>query len=47
MDEAHEGDHPPCFTPVASPQSDGISEAFGKTPKRDRLRVSPRRQNRA
>ena len=25
----------PCFTPVQSPQSDGISEAFVKTLKRD------------
>jgi transposase InsO family protein len=24
-----------CFTPVRSPQSNGIFEAFGKTPKRD------------
>jgi transposase InsO family protein len=39
----------PCFTPVASPESNGMSEAFVKTLKRDYLRVSPgaRRQNRA
>lgn len=30
----------PCFTPVASPQSNGISEAFVKTFKRDYVRVS-------
>ena len=30
-----------CFTPVASPQSNGISEAFVKTLKRDYLRVNP------
>ena len=31
----------PCFTPVASPESNGMSEAFVKTLKRDDLRVSP------
>ena len=31
----------PCFTPVASPESNGMSEAFVKTFKRDYLRVSP------
>jgi putative transposase len=31
----------PCFTPVASPESNGMSEAFVKTLKRDHLRVSP------
>ena len=31
----------PCFTPVASPESNGRSEAFVKTLKRDHLRVSP------
>ena len=31
----------PCFTPVQSPQSNGISEAFVKTLKRDYLRISP------
>jgi len=31
----------PCFTPVASPQSNGISEAFVKTLKRDYVRVNP------
>jgi transposase InsO family protein len=31
----------PCFTPVQSPQSNGISEAFVNTLKRDYLHVSP------
>lgn len=31
----------PCFTPVASPESNGMSEALVKTLKRDYLRVSP------
>ena len=31
----------PCFTPVQSPESNGISEAFVKTFKRDYVRVSP------
>jgi len=31
----------PCFTPVASPESNGISEAFVKTMKRDYVRVRP------
>ena len=31
----------PCFTPVASPQSNGMSEAFVKTLKRDCARVNP------
>lgn len=31
----------PCFTPVASPQSNGISEAFVNTLKRDYVRVTP------
>ena len=31
----------PCFTPVASPESNGMSEAFVKTFKRDYLRVRP------
>lgn len=31
----------PCFTPVASPQSNGMSEAFVKTLKRDYIRISP------
>ncbi len=31
---------PPCFTPVASPQSNGMSEAFVKTLKRDYIRIS-------
>lgn len=31
----------PCFTPVRSPESNGMSEAFVKTFKRDYLRVSP------
>jgi putative transposase len=30
----------PCFTPVASPQSNGMSEAFVKTFKRDYVRIS-------
>lgn len=29
-----------CFTPVASPQSNGMSEAFVKTLKRDYIRIS-------
>jgi transposase InsO family protein len=32
----------PCFTPVRSPESNGISEAFVKTLKRDYARVQPR-----
>ena len=31
----------PCFTPVRSPQSNGISEAFVHTLKRDYVHVSP------
>ena len=31
----------PCFTPVASPESNGISEAFVKTFKRDYVHVNP------
>ena len=31
----------PCFTPVASPESNGISEAFVKTIKRDYIGVRP------
>ncbi len=31
----------PCFTPVASPQSNGIAEAFVNTIKRDYIRVNP------
>ena len=31
----------PCFTPVKSPQSNGISEAFVKTLKRDYVQVMP------
>lgn len=31
----------PCFTPVRSPESNGMSEAFVKTFKRDYLRISP------
>jgi len=30
----------PCFTPVASPQSNGMSAAFVKTLKRDYIRIS-------
>ena len=31
----------PCFTPIASPQSNGIAEAFVKTLKRDYVQVTP------
>ena len=31
----------PCFTPVRSPQSNGVAEAFVHTLKRDYVRVSP------
>lgn len=31
----------PCFTPVKSPQSSGISEAFVRTLKRDYVQVTP------
>lgn len=31
----------PCLTPVQSPQSNGISEAFVKTLKRDYVQVTP------
>jgi transposase InsO family protein len=31
----------PCFTPVKSPESNGMSEAFVKTFKRDDLRITP------
>ncbi|GGJ05001.1 hypothetical protein GCM10011320_09880 [Neoroseomonas lacus] len=31
-----------CFTPVRSPESNGVCEAFVKTFKRDYVRVSPR-----
>lgn len=31
----------PCFTPVKSPETNGMSEAFVKTFKRDYLRISP------
>jgi putative transposase len=30
----------PCFTPVASPESNGVAEAFVRTMKRDYVRVS-------
>lgn len=32
----------PCFTPVRSPESNGVSEAFVKTLKRDYSRINPR-----
>ena len=32
----------PCFTPVRSPESNGVSEAFVKTLKRDYARIKPR-----
>ncbi|MBP0500579.1 integrase core domain-containing protein, partial [Mycobacterium tuberculosis] len=31
----------PCFTPVESPESNGVAEAFVKTFKRDYVRVNP------
>jgi putative transposase len=31
----------PCFTPIESPESNGIAEAFVKTFKRDYVRVNP------
>ena len=31
----------PCFTPVKSPESNGMAEAFVKTFKRDYVRVNP------
>ena len=31
----------PCFTPVASPESNGMAEAFVRTFKRDYLRINP------
>jgi hypothetical protein len=31
----------PCFTPVRSPESNGVSEAFVKTLKRDYARIQP------
>jgi transposase InsO family protein len=31
----------PCFTPVRCPESNGMSEAFVKTFKRDYLRINP------
>src|SRR5262245_50522022 len=30
-----------CFTPVRSPESNGVSEAFVKTVKRDYARINP------
>src|SRR5262249_26691966 len=33
----------PCTTPIESPQSNGMAEAFVKTLKRDYARVNPRR----
>ena len=32
----------PCFTPVRSPESNGVCEAFVKTMRRDYVRVNPR-----
>jgi transposase InsO family protein len=32
----------PCFTPIRSPESNGIAEAFVKTFKRDYVRLNPR-----
>ncbi len=32
----------PCFTPVRSPESNGVCEAFVKTLKRDYARIQPR-----
>ncbi len=32
----------PRTTPVSSPQSNGIAEAFVRTPRRDSIRVNPR-----
>ena len=31
----------PCFTPVESPESNGVAEAFVKTLKRDYVRINP------
>ena len=31
----------PCFTPVESPESNGMAEAFVKTFKRDYVRINP------
>jgi putative transposase len=31
----------PCFTPVESPESNGVAEAFVKTFKRDYVRINP------
>ena len=38
---AHELGLEPCTTPVESPQSNGMADAFVKTLKRDYVRVSP------
>lgn len=38
---AHALNLTPCFTPVASPQSNGMSEASVKTLKWDYIRISP------
>jgi putative transposase len=38
---AHQIGLKPCFTPIKSPQSNGISEAFVNTLKRDYVRVTP------
>jgi putative transposase len=42
VDFAHALGLVPCFTPVRSPESNGIAEAFVKTFKRDYVRLNPR-----
>lgn len=42
-----EADFVPCTTPVESPQSNGMAEAFVRTLKRDYVWVSPRPNARA
>jgi putative transposase len=36
----------PCMTPISSPQSNGMAEAFVRTLKRDYIRVNPMRDAR-